>query len=118
MLKLADKVMPTTCRLGIAFLTSLSLCLTHFRKDVRDILGQNGEILRIRNVSYATGAMPGSQGEYYCYGCPMGTPATVADIEDCGTNATVLVAVWGEFFSSLLKTIFGLVVYCGVVLML
>ena len=57
------------------------------------------EILRIRDVSYATGAVGGSQGEYYCYVCPMGTPATVADIEDCGTNATVFVTVLGEFFS-------------------
>ena len=104
--------------MDIGFLTSPSLCLTHFRRDVRDVLGPNGEILRIRNISYATGAMPGSQGEYYCYGCPMSTPAMVAEIEDCRINASVFVAVWGEFFSSLLKAIFGLVVYCGVALML
>ena len=61
-------------------------------------MGDNMEILHIRDVSYATGAVAGSQGDYYCYVCPMGTPAMVDDIEDCGTNATVLVTVLGEFF--------------------
>ena len=87
--------------------------MLHLRRDVREFLGDNNEILYIRNTSYATDG--GSQGRYYCYICPNGTLDTVDVIEvTCGTNASVLVTVLGELFSLAFKAIFGLVMHHGV----
>ena len=123
--------MPSTCRFGVAFLNFLPLCLTHLRTGLEVPNGTlpytifthlrtgleilNGTlpftILYIREAIY-TALVEGSQGTYYCYVCPDGTPPPMAGMVDpaCSVNGSVLLTVLREFFSFAFKTILKLVI--------
>ena len=111
--------MPSTCRFGVAFLNFLPLCLTHLRTGVEILNGTLPfTILYIREAIY-TALVEGSQGTYYCYVCPDGTPPPMAGMVDpaCSVNGSVLLTVLREFFSFAFKTILKLVIFCGVQVM-
>ena len=102
-------------RFGVALLTCLLFYLACLRSKLQ-ILGANGEILRILDTDYAIGAVEGSQGTYFCYVCPDGTSAPMlgAVSPSCTNNGSVLLTVLREFLSLAFKVVLDLVMYHGV----
>ena len=89
--------MPT--KFGFSTPTFLDLCLSYLRDLV--ILGANDDVLHIQNTTFSVNAVEGSQGTYFCYVCPAGTPSPAdraAINSNCTTNGSVLLTVLREFF--------------------